>query len=105
MKKRTRRRTESTATMTDADKFDCLVAELVDEVLATGLSVADAETRLINEAVRDLQVNDLDLYWKACQDAAPRDLSVAGFLAVTHVDARIRVQQRAQYELNQLRWS
>ncbi|WP_447600243.1 hypothetical protein [Nitrospira sp. Nam80] len=93
------------ATLTEAEKFDCLVNELVDEYLATGLSVSDAEARLLDKAVRDLESNNPDLYRKACRYAAVHGITVADFVSRWVADERWRVEQRAQYELDRLRWS
>jgi hypothetical protein len=89
--------------MTEAAKLDCLVAELVDECLLTGLSIHDAEARLLDKAVRDLHVNNPDLYRMAYQDATARGGTVLDVVIAALGEERTTVKERAQHELHQLR--
>ncbi|HET9845252.1 MAG TPA: hypothetical protein VFQ02_05850 [Nitrospira sp.] len=61
--------------LSEEEKLAGLVNELVSECLATGLSVADAEKRLITKAVADLQGTDPQIYGKASR-LRPRAASV-----------------------------
>jgi hypothetical protein len=81
------------------------VDELVDECLATGLSVERAEQRLLDQVVCDLQLNNPDVYARVSQDAAAQRITVADLLTRPVAAERRSVEQRAQYELDRLRRS